>query len=126
MQPPSLRLLFRPQTDYWENEWPPGPEEVKGYVVDNGHSSGAVPMPLSHLEPRDVPGYTIQRDTDAAGADLPGANNPVRSKDPFMIAEQCNADPNCRGFNSNGYMKMDTTKTGHEYGCHLYVKTKVD
>ena len=112
------RVLGTDMPNHWADPLVIPPHESEGYVVE--HPSGGSASPLAFSNP--VTGYTLKTGMDVTGADIPGTSNPVKSKDGQFIAAQCNADPRCKGFNTNGYLKTDVTKITAERNCNLYVK----
>mmetsp|Transcript_71341 Transcript_71341/g.125575 ORF Transcript_71341/g.125575 Transcript_71341/m.125575 type:complete len:792 (-) Transcript_71341:54-2429(-) len=112
------RVLGEDMPNYWEDPSVIPPHEAQeGYIVDHHTLQGS---PVSFSSP--VSGYILKVGMDAAGADITGPSNPVKSKDGNFIAQQCNADPRCKGFNTNGYMKTEVTHLTPERNCNLYIK----
>ena len=64
--------------------------------------------------------YSSYVDTDASGNDImvPHAWNTLVGNLMYL----CNVNPECKGFNSNGYLKRDVSAREHSEGTILYVK----
>lgn len=64
--------------------------------------------------------YTVYDDTDASGNDIliPHAWNVI----PGQLAYLCDVNPECVGFNSNGYLKTSVSNRVRSEGTALYVK----
>eukprot|EP01006_Ploeotia_vitrea_P030436 TRINITY_DN62859_c0_g1_i1.p1 TRINITY_DN62859_c0_g1~~TRINITY_DN62859_c0_g1_i1.p1 ORF type:complete len:739 (-),score=86.08 TRINITY_DN62859_c0_g1_i1:156-2372(-) len=100
---------------------PTNPGVAEGYEVDlvnrrlaptDGRREGRKPAP---------PGYQLLRSRDAPDVDL---GDRAATRDPAELAKLCNEQLACQGFNSNGYLKKDVSKTVREPAADLYVKDK--
>ena len=67
--------------------------------------------------------YTMYIDADANGNDIlvPAAWNRV----PGQLKYLCNVHPDCKGFNSNGYLKTSVSDRENSPGTLLYVKIEL-
>ena len=63
-----------------------------------------------------MPGYAAVADQDRIGDDIAQASSVSDA------ATRCNADDNCKGFNSGGWYKRSVTPTSYSNGVCLYTK----
>ncbi|PNH05594.1 hypothetical protein TSOC_008116 [Tetrabaena socialis] len=63
-------------------------------------------------------GFTVTMDNDHTGDDIGQGFSPADAFD------KCSADPNCMGFNSNGWYKTSSTPNLASTGLCLYEKTQ--
>ena len=64
--------------------------------------------------------YEVYSDSDADGNDI--LENPAWNKLVGQLAYLCNVNPDCVGFNSNGYLKRSVSNRRYSAGTTLYVK----
>ncbi|ELU02170.1 hypothetical protein CAPTEDRAFT_209273 [Capitella teleta] len=62
--------------------------------------------------------YILQPGTDVIGADM----GSIRSKDTSLMKKVCDLVPECKGFNTNGWLKKSVDKTMEAPSTDLYVK----
>jgi hypothetical protein len=70
------------------------------------------------------PGYVAVQGEDAQ-AGTPGVPVDLMQawhRSPSVLAFLCSTEPTCRGFNSNGYLKNDTSRVVTSAGTTLYLK----
>lgn len=95
---------------------------IKSYpTTPQGELLNVVKVLIStYMDPMTVK-YEVYTDTDANGNDIivPAAWNKV----PGQLKYLCNVNPDCKGFNSNGYLKTSVTNRSSSQGTLLYVKT---
>eukprot|EP01012_Entosiphon_sulcatum_P028373 TRINITY_DN3429_c0_g1_i1.p1 TRINITY_DN3429_c0_g1~~TRINITY_DN3429_c0_g1_i1.p1 ORF type:complete len:733 (-),score=127.41 TRINITY_DN3429_c0_g1_i1:29-2227(-) len=108
-------LKIRPKPELEEDVEPPSLYD-SAQAFGGGGGGGYEEVASVIVAP---PGYRVLRSTDAAGNDFP---KPHPNADPMAMAAICNADPKCKGFNSNGWLKTSVVHTEHQRGCDLFIK----
>ena len=81
------------------------------------------PIPVLVAACPPVPGYTLRTNTDSDGSDIKAQQTRETFKAAAMAAA-CNATPNCKGFNNDGWLKFSLANAVTRSGFCLYTKRK--
>lgn len=65
-----------------------------------------------------VPGYECVQSYDHPGSDI----GHINGMNPAQLANMCNAEDACQGFNVSGYLKNDVQTLDRQYGTTIYIK----